>query len=202
MPTRDRPVLVTIISTLGVIIAALITSGYFTRATAAKREDALEANVRKLETELKQCQSSSSGSQPTGQFQPKISAQPPSAPPQPVDVSEAANRLQASHVGAQRMVVGIAATGVLAENAVKEYVFVGTENTPLLFRVVQPKKHFSLKFSILSSSGGIAVSDRNFYGSEHQLSFTPLKSDAYILKLTGARSYGDYIIEMSPLADH
>jgi hypothetical protein len=202
MPTQERPVLVVVISTMGVIIAALITSGYFTHATAAKREDVLEANVRKLEADLKQCQSSSSNSQATGKLQPAISPQPSSAPLQSIDVSEAANRLQASHAGAQRMVVGIAATGVLAENAVKEYVFVGTENTPLLFRVVQPKKHFSLKFSILSSGGGIAVGDRDFYGSEHQISFTPPRSDAYILKLTGARSYGDYIIEMSPLAAH
>jgi hypothetical protein len=52
MAGKERPVLVAVITAMGVIIAALITSGYWSRTSAQKRENTLEARVKSLEQEL------------------------------------------------------------------------------------------------------------------------------------------------------
>jgi hypothetical protein len=49
---KERPIFVAVITTMGVIIAALITSGYWSRTDAQKRESTLEARVKSLEQEL------------------------------------------------------------------------------------------------------------------------------------------------------
>ncbi len=200
MASKERPVLVAIITTLGFVIAALITSGYFKSNTAAKREDVLEAQIRQLESDLEKCrQVTSAANRPIDQTATGVESKKSNEPAHPVDLNEATAKLLASRPGSQLLKADAAATGVLAENAVKEYVFTGTANEPVLFTFDQPKEHFSAKIEILSSGGGALVRDENFYGAGKKLSFTPIKTDAYVLRLLGTRRFGRFVVEMSGL---
>jgi hypothetical protein len=195
---KDRSVLVATITTMGVVIAALITSGYFTRNSAAKREDAMEARIRELQAELSVCQHSVVG--PPAKPSPDPAKIDQSTPLSTTDLVELSNQMLTRVAGSERLAVGAAARAVLAENAVRKYVFVGRANSPILFSLDQPRQHFSVNIDILSSGGSIVLAARNFYGSENHFSFTPLKDDAYVIEMTGKRKYGDFVLEMAPLS--
>lgn len=200
MVGRERPVLVAIITTMGIIIAALITSGYFKLSTTAKREDLLEARIRQLESDLEKCRRAAPVINGTGNQTNTEIAIDKRESQRVVDLHKAADKLLVSRPGSQLLPVNVAATGVLAANAVKEYVFVGTANEPILFELDQPREHFSAKIEILGSGGATFVRDENFHGSEKKLSFTPIKTDAYLLRLRGTRKFGAFTVLMSGLA--
>jgi hypothetical protein len=61
MASKERPVLVAIITAMGVIIAALITSRHTIRSAAEQRESELEARVKQLEAKLSQQNTGTAG---------------------------------------------------------------------------------------------------------------------------------------------
>jgi len=79
------------------------------------------------------------------------------------------------------------ATGVMAENAVREYRFAGRENQPLLFTMEQTSEHFWANVSVVDSEGQTLKRD-DFVSNRNELIFTPQKNDYYSLVLTGTRT--------------
>jgi len=205
MAGKERPVLVAIITAMGVIIAALITSGYLRRNSAAEREDTLERRIQYLEAELKRRDESTSAEakKPTevpGKPLGGSEDQTPGDQQQPVNLGELANKL-AEAKKIDILASGRSARGAIAENAMKEYVFVGSGNAPLLFTLEQPSKHFWAEVDILDSQEVTLVRGEGFYNLKNEISFTPPKNGAYIIKLRGTRGFGDYLIEMTPLIE-
>jgi hypothetical protein len=202
MESKQRPVVVTIISTMGAIIVALITSGYFTRTSAEKREDALEAKIKSLEAELKSRSETdtalaklpgAAGTAETATTETATTARPPS-----VDPVETARRL-AKTKNTELLTPSNSVKAVIAENATREYIFVGKINDPLLFSCSSSENHLWADVDILDSQGAIVLSGKSCDNLSQRFSFTPPKSDAYILKLKGMRSYGSFVIQVQPL---
>jgi hypothetical protein len=188
MPSNEKPVLVAIIGAMGLIIAALITSGYFHRTSAAKRENVLEERVRILEEELRRQQSAAQ----------VAAAEPIPATQNSRDLDAVASSL-AKNENAQILAAGASATGMLAENATKRYVFLGTANVPLLFTLNQPDRNFWLRFDILDSHGNPLIRDQIFSDRSTDYPFTPPKNDAYVVRITGYMGYGNYVLVVKPL---
>jgi hypothetical protein len=193
---KERPILVAIITTMGVVIAALITSGYFTRSSAAKREDVLEERVRTLETELRKQANNSRMAAPASEVIHNSGVDPGQAPDLNELVAELARQKNTQILGAGKSV-----KGVIAADATKEYVFIGNGNVPLLFTLDQPVKGFWAEVDILSSQGTTVLRGQGFYNSNTQFSFTPPKNDVYVFKLKGTGNFGDFVVEVAPLSD-
>lgn len=197
MASTERPVLVAVITTMGVIIAALITSGILTRNSAERREDALEARVRVLEAELRK------RAKPPGHTDSPRQSDPPvptidADVPAPMDVAGLAARL-AQQKKTEILSPANSVRGVMAKDATKEYVFVGTANVPLLFSLAQPAGNFWSDIDIQSSIGAPLLQGESFSDHNDQFTFTPPKDDAYVLKVRGTRKFGDFVIAVAPL---
>jgi hypothetical protein len=203
MLSNEKPLWVAIIGAMGLVIAALITSGYFHKTSAAKREDVLEERVRILEAELRKqqiaAQAQTSRSNETSS-PPSLStaADPVPAAQTSRDLNEVASSL-AKNENAQILATGASAKGMLAENATKTYVFIGTANIPLLFTLNQPHRNFWSRFDILDSQGNPLVRNNSFSNPSTDYAFTPPKDDAYVLRITGHMGYGDYVLVVNPL---
>jgi len=195
MATTERPVLVAVISTMGVIIAALITSGYLTRTNAARREDELEARIKQLEVQLRNERTQSAQ---------KLGGESNRTPPDNIvgvsgpSVAEVANRLikeKQTHLLSPASSV----KDVIAENAMKEYVFIGRANVPLLFSLAQPDRNFWSDIEVQDSLGATVLTNQGFSDHKTDFAFTPPKDDAFVLRIRGTRGFGDFAVAVAPL---
>jgi hypothetical protein len=196
MESKQRPVVVAIITTMGAIIAALITSGHFSRTSAEKREDVLEAKIKSLEATLKK-QSRNDTSIGNSRYGTDTAQTMPDESVT-TDPNETARRL-AKAKNTTLLTPANSAEAVIAENAVREYIFVGKANDPLLLSCTSSENHLWAEVDILDSQGAIVLSGKSCDNLSQRFSFTPPKSDAYVLKLRGMRSYGTFVLQVQPL---
>jgi hypothetical protein len=120
---------------------------------------------------------------------------------QPANLGDRAAKM-AKERNTQILVLGTSVKGAIAEKATREYVFVGTANTPVLFTFEQPpKQRLWATVDILNSQGITVLRGKDFIRRKDEIAFTPPNNDAYVLRLTGDRKFGDYLILMSKLGE-
>ena len=108
---------------------------------------------------------------------------------------EKARRI-AQERNAQFIVYGESVTGSIANGSYNEYVFVGYSNTPVLFTMQSTKGNFWAGVRV-NNSNNLSVLKSEFVRRIDKIPFTPQTDDAYILRITGERNFGDYVIELS-----
>src|SRR5262249_43284667 len=84
----------------------------------------------------------------------------------------------------------------VAEGSYSEFVFPGFTNTPVLFTMQPTKGNFWADVQIFNSNN-LSVLKSEFVRPVEKIPFTPQANDQYILRITGERNFGEYVIVMS-----
>jgi len=186
---------------MGIVIAALITSGYLKQTSAAQRQDAQEAQVQSLREELKK------KDEQISVLEKKVADltsrhngvnSKPDPGERSVNLDERVANL-AEQKKAQVLALGKSTRGSIAKDAVKEYVFIGNANTPVLFTLQQISGNFDATLDVSDSQGLILLQDQSFIWRKQEISFTPPRDNAYTLRLKGHNNFGDYLVILSLL---
>jgi len=92
-------------------------------------------------------------------------------------------------------------TGRLAANQVKDHEVIMLENSPVEF-VLKRTEGNQMRFAIqIMDRRENMLLDYNFYSTDdYNFAFTPPKSDTYIVRILGLRSFGEFDIQMSDFA--
>ncbi|HJQ70569.1 MAG TPA: hypothetical protein VKA70_16445 [Blastocatellia bacterium] len=90
---------------------------------------------------------------------------------------------------------GTSSSDTIAKGSSNEYVFAGFTNTPLLFTLQQQGSFWA--YIEIFDSHGIRVAREDFSRKMEKIPFTPTNNAPYILRVTGDRNFGDYVIQLS-----
>lgn len=202
-------------SILVAILASGVTWGALNQLLVRPRDEEL-ARLQQRVAELERRAASDSpstslGGHPAGappvrqtDTQPKPTnsggGPPDDSPPQPANLEDLAATL-ANERKTTVLALSTSVKGTIADDATKEHVFLGTANTPLLFTLEQPSRHFWATVDIYDSQGRAQLKNKGFVRSKDEISFTPPRDDAYILKLSGTRNFGEYLVFVSLLEE-
>jgi hypothetical protein len=95
--------------------------------------------------------------------------------------------------------IGGSVAGTLAENAHKDYKFLGYENSSILFTIQRTDGGFWYRAKIFDSSG---IQLKEYECSAfliEKFTFTPPSDGLYKLQLSGERNFGTYVLKLSAL---